>query len=172
VQQFFFVQSSSSHQSNTSFFADFENIGKKPPLCVRKKSHHHTPLYNRFSKRGIWSFHVIIDWAKQSPSSYLGVGMRQSRSSIAQAVSLKPEVEFEVIKLVLLRERYLQRLEKKLQESKGKVDLGIIGSIDVLRDATVETVETIVTWERTQVCIIFANTDFILSLFRRFLFRL
>lgn len=77
--------------------------------------------------------------------------MRSNRNSISQAISLKPEVEFEVIKLVLLRERYLQRLQTKLRESKGKVDMGIIGAFDTLRDATIETVETIQIWERTQV---------------------
>ena len=65
--------------------------------------------------------------------------------------SFKPELEFEVIKLVLLRERYLERLRRKLDRLSGKIDVAIIGLFDVLRDASVEVVETIHTWERTQV---------------------
>lgn len=80
--------------------------------------------------------------------------MRATKSSISQAISLKPEVEFEVIKLILLRERCLQRLHTKLKTSKGKVDIGIIGAFDTLRDATIETVETIDMWEKTQVAFI------------------
>ena len=78
--------------------------------------------------------------------------MKGSVKSLTQAPSFKPEVEFEVIKLVLLRERYVQRLRAKLVEKDGKVDLSIIGICDVLRDSTVEIVETIKTWQRTQVC--------------------
>ena len=78
--------------------------------------------------------------------------MRSTRSSITQAISLKPEVEFEVLKLILLRERYLVRLKDKLDKCNGKIDVSIIGAFDTLRDATIETVETIEMWERTQVC--------------------
>lgn len=77
--------------------------------------------------------------------------MRSNRNSISQAISLKPEVEFEVIKLILLRERYLARLQTKLKECKGEIDIGIVGAFDTLRDATIETVETIEIWEQTQV---------------------
>jgi predicted dinucleotide-utilizing enzyme len=77
--------------------------------------------------------------------------MKQTRQSITKTVSLKPEVEFEVIKTVLLRERYLKRLQEKLKANGGKVDLGIIGAFDVLREATIEVVETIDMWEKTQV---------------------
>jgi hypothetical protein len=75
----------------------------------------------------------------------------RTAKSVMQAPSFKPELEFEVIKLVLLRERYLQRLETKLQEKDGKVDMAVIGIVDVLRDCSIEIVETIQTWERTQV---------------------
>ena len=43
--------------------------------------------------------------------------MNLSRTtSLQQVASLKPEVEFEVMKAVLLRENYIQRLQKKLIE--------------------------------------------------------
>jgi hypothetical protein len=74
-----------------------------------------------------------------------------SVKSVMQAPSFKPELEFEIIKLVLLREKYLQRLSSKLEQKKGRVDMGIIGIVDVLRDCSVEIVETVQTWERTQV---------------------
>jgi hypothetical protein len=83
------------------------------------------------------------------------------RTSVQQVASLKPETEFEVIKLILLRERYLQRLLNKLstpskstlkrKRKTGIIDLGIIGLIDTLRDSSIEVVDTIVMWERTQV---------------------
>jgi hypothetical protein len=80
---------------------------------------------------------------------------RMSVKSVMQAPSFKPELEFEIIKLVLLREKYLQRLSSKLEQKNGKVDMGIIGIVDVLRDCSVEIVETIQTWERTQVSLLF-----------------
>jgi hypothetical protein len=80
-------------------------------------------------------------------SGGVGGGVR----SIMQAPSFKPEIEFEILKLVLLREKYLQRLASKLEQKKGKVDMAIIGTVDVLRDCSAEIVETIQTWERTQV---------------------
>lgn len=78
--------------------------------------------------------------------------MKGTTKSLTQAASFKPEIEFEVIKLVLLRERYLQRLNGKLVEKDGKIDMGIIGICEVLRDSSVEVIETIRTWQRTQVC--------------------
>ncbi len=68
-----------------------------------------------------------------------------------KVASLKPEVEFEVIKLVMLRENYIKKLEKALTANEGAVDMTVIGLIEVLRDCTIETVETIRMWERTQV---------------------
>lgn len=75
-------------------------------------------------------------------------------SSLQQVASLKPEVEFEVMKAILLRENYIQRLQKKLNEIKTKnssIDLSVIGIIDVLRECSIEVVEVIKTWEQTQV---------------------
>ncbi|KAJ1396760.1 hypothetical protein B484DRAFT_339961, partial [Ochromonadaceae sp. CCMP2298] len=89
-------------------------------------------------------------------------------------MSLKPEVEFELLKLILLREKYIQRLAKRLAESRTRpynasslphaskaaapaqerqpsVDIGLIGLLDVLRECTLQTVETIRLWERTQL---------------------
>lgn len=79
----------------------------------------------------------------------------KSTKSFAQAPSFKPELEFEVIKLALLRERYIKRLHSKLKANDGKVDMNVIGMFDVLRDVSVEIVETIQTWERTQVILRF-----------------
>jgi hypothetical protein len=80
--------------------------------------------------------------------------MKGTAKSLTQAASFKPEIEFEVIKLVLLRERYLQRLKAKLIEKDGKIDMGIIGICEVLRDSSVEVIETIRTWQRTQVILL------------------
>lgn len=98
-----------------------------------------------------------------------------------QNASLRPQLEFELLKLVLLREKYIQRLqnrltsdhEKFIQTSKAvakaakarakpkntpdpvlfvpRVDIGLIGLFDVLRDCTVQVVETIRLWERAQL---------------------
>jgi len=75
--------------------------------------------------------------------------MRRTRSSILQVSSLQPELEFELLKLVLLRERYIQRLQKALNDSSGRVDISLIGLFDTLRDCSIEIVETIVNWERS-----------------------
>lgn len=68
-----------------------------------------------------------------------------------QVASLHPQLEFEVIKLVLLREKYLIRLKRTLDESDGNIDLGIIGLVDTLRDVSMATVESIHNWEESQV---------------------
>lgn len=88
--------------------------------------------------------------------------------------SLRPELEFELLKLVLLREHYLQRLKKKLDSDnstkdvrskgiskgsksrdslpvKAKVDMGLIGLFEYIRDCSMQVVEKIHTWERTQL---------------------
>ncbi len=83
----------------------------------------------------------------------------QQKKRSTQISSFRPELEFEVIKLILLRERYLQRLLKLLKDrhasstliSAAGVDMSVIGVCDVLRDSTVELVETIRTWEQAQV---------------------
>jgi hypothetical protein len=98
-----------------------------------------------------------------------------------QNPSLRPELEFELLKLVLLREKYIQRLsnklsadhEKALQTAKAvaraaklkskpkgfvepvlfvpRVDIGLIGLFDVLRDCTVQVVEKTRLWERAKL---------------------
>lgn len=65
--------------------------------------------------------------------------------------SLRPEVGLELFKLILLRESYLKRLEKKLQQMKGLIDLSVVGMIDLLRESTLQVVEMIDTWEKTQL---------------------
>ncbi len=77
--------------------------------------------------------------------------MEKSRASISKVASLRPELEFELIKLALLRESYIQRLTKALDSLKKELDISIIGLVDVLRDTSVQLVETIITWERAQV---------------------
>jgi hypothetical protein len=65
--------------------------------------------------------------------------------------SLRPEVGLELFKLILLRESYLKRLVKKLQQMKGLIDLSVVGMIDLLRESTLQVVEMIDTWEKTQL---------------------
>ncbi len=65
--------------------------------------------------------------------------------------TLKPEIEFELYKLVLLRESYLQRLTKKIKSNKGTVEIGLIGLFDVLREVSIEVVDTVRMWERSQI---------------------
>jgi len=77
--------------------------------------------------------------------------MNRSRSSISKAASLRPELEFEVIKLTLLRENYIKRLAAALDSLRKEMDIGIVGLVDVLRDTSIQVVETIITWERAQV---------------------
>lgn len=77
--------------------------------------------------------------------------MKRTRSTMMQVASLHPQLEFEVIKLVLLREKYLIRLKRTLDESDGNIDLGIIGLFDTLRDVSMATVESIHYWEESQV---------------------
>jgi hypothetical protein len=77
--------------------------------------------------------------------------MNRSRSSISKAASLRPELEFEVIKLTLLRENYIKRLAAALDGLRKELDIGIVGLVDVLRDTSIQVVETIITWERAQV---------------------
>jgi hypothetical protein len=67
----------------------------------------------------------------------------------------RSSIEFEILKLIVLRERYLKKLHRSLSQKRTKgsriVDLSIIGQIDVLRDTTIEVVESIFVWERFQV---------------------
>lgn len=42
-------------------------------------------------------------------------------------------------------------MQKYLTSSHGKIDISIIGLFDVVRDVSVELVETIVIWQRTQI---------------------
>lgn len=69
--------------------------------------------------------------------------------------SLKPQFEFELLKLVLLRESYIQRLRKKLKfndkDVYADIDLSIVGLLDVLRETTIQVIETMKLWERTQL---------------------
>ena len=74
-----------------------------------------------------------------------------TKTSMTKVASLKPELEFEVIKVVILREKYLNRLQQAVETSKGTIDLSIIGLVDTLRDASVNVVETIRLWEQSQV---------------------
>ena len=72
--------------------------------------------------------------------------------------SLRPQLQFELLKLVLLRENYVQRLRKKLS-GKGKgatagvngLDLGVVGLMDCIREVTVQVIETTRLWERAQL---------------------
>lgn len=69
-----------------------------------------------------------------------------------EVASLRPELGLELFKLVLLRERYIARLTKKLKLLKSEqVDLDVIGLIDLLRDTSIQVVETVDAWEKSQV---------------------
>ena len=46
--------------------------------------------------------------------------VRSANTSITKVASYRPELEFEVMKLVLLRESYLKKLEKVLRAQKGE----------------------------------------------------
>lgn len=83
--------------------------------------------------------------------------------------SLRPQLQFELLKLVLLRENYVQRLRKKLLlslsgkgQGKGKLllssgkggnglDLGMVGLLECIREVTVQVIETSRLWERAQL---------------------
>ena len=73
--------------------------------------------------------------------------MRKTRTSVMKVASLQPELEFEIIKLVVLRESYIQRLFKKLDDGANSIDMAIIGIFDVLRQVSVEVVETVILWK-------------------------
>jgi len=80
-----------------------------------------------------------------------------------EVASLRPQLQFELLKLVLLRENYLQRLKKKLALSLplssgkgdatmgGGLDLGVVGLLDYIREASVQVIETARLWERAQL---------------------
>jgi len=74
-----------------------------------------------------------------------------NHSSLSQVDSLKPEYEFEVINYVLLRERYINSLKESLSKTGGKIDLQIIDAVEKIRSVSVDLVETIKVWQRTQV---------------------
>lgn len=71
--------------------------------------------------------------------------------SVMEAISLKPELEIEVLKTILLRENYLKKLHSYLDKSNGKLDINIVNLIDLLRESTIQTVEIIDSWEKSQV---------------------
>lgn len=70
--------------------------------------------------------------------------------------SLRPQLQFELLKLVLLRENYVKRLRKKLS-GKGAtaggngLDLGVVGLLDCIREVNVQVIETTRLWERAQL---------------------
>ena len=72
-------------------------------------------------------------------------------ASLMQVDSVKPEFEFEVIKLVILRESYLQKLENSLVTLRGKLDVGIVDLCDMIRLTSIEVIEMIDLWQRAQV---------------------
>ena len=59
---------------------------------------------------------------------------RTPNASLTNVKSFRPELEFEIIKAVLLREGYLKRMEKQLKANGGKVDVSIVGLVDVVRE--------------------------------------
>ena len=61
---------------------------------------------------------------------------------MSKIASLQPQLEFEIVKHVIVREQYIQRLKVTLQEKRGKIDIAVIGLIDVLRMSSIETIGT------------------------------
>lgn len=68
-----------------------------------------------------------------------------------EAISLKPELDIEVLKAILLRENYLKKLHSQLEKSNGKIDVNTVNLIDLLRESTIQTVQIIDSWEKSQV---------------------
>jgi len=77
--------------------------------------------------------------------------LSRTKPSLTKVASLQPQLEFEVIKHAIFREKYLQRVAASLKKKKGKVDLSIIGQVDVLRNASIEMVESIGMWQKSQI---------------------
>jgi hypothetical protein len=71
--------------------------------------------------------------------------------SLSGVPSLHPQQEFEVIKHILLRERYLKRLHAACSRTKDRMTPEVVRFLDLLRIATVECVEAIDLWEQAQV---------------------
>jgi hypothetical protein len=65
--------------------------------------------------------------------------------------SLRPELGYEVLKLIMLRESYIKRLDKLFLRSNGNVEMSILSVVDILRELTVQVVEGILEWEKAQV---------------------
>lgn len=65
--------------------------------------------------------------------------------------SLRPELGQELLKLVMLRESYILRLNRIFQRQGGDIDMNTVGTFDVLRELTIQIVELIEEWERAQV---------------------
>lgn len=71
--------------------------------------------------------------------------------SLSGIPSLHPQQEFEVIKHILLRERYLKQLHVACTNAKNHMTPEVVRFLDLLRIATVECVEAIDLWEQAQV---------------------
>lgn len=71
--------------------------------------------------------------------------------SLSGVPSLHPQQEFEVIKHILLRERYLKRLHAACSHAKERMTPEVVRFLDLLRIATIECVEAIDLWEQAQV---------------------
>jgi len=61
------------------------------------------------------------------PPTTGSMGMSRTKPSLSRVASLQPQLEFEVIKHAIFREKYLKRVRESLEKKKGKVDLSVIG---------------------------------------------
>jgi len=68
-----------------------------------------------------------------------------------ESKSLKPELELEVLKSILLRENYLKKLNDHLKTSSGNLNTSTVNFIDLLRESTLQVIEIIDDWEKCQV---------------------
>src|SRR5690554_5003006 len=71
--------------------------------------------------------------------------------SVSQIPSLHPQQEFEVIKHILLRERYLKQLYHACASAHNHMTPEVVRFLDLVRFTTVECVEAIDLWEQAQV---------------------
>lgn len=69
-----------------------------------------------------------------------------------KSLSLKPETEFELLKLTVLRESYLKRLNRKLVNEKESIDISLVGLLDTIREISIQVANAVKLWQRTLLC--------------------
>jgi len=67
------------------------------------------------------------------------------------SLSLKPDLDIEVLKSILLRENYLKKLKELLHSSNVILTAKMVNTIELLRESTLQVIERIDEWELYQV---------------------